>query len=429
MSWHPFRWGDPAGLGDGGDKRADTVGGADDDYWYQNQVGSGVSQAGALVTPDTAMRVSAVYACVRIIAQSVAVLPFTVYTSTDAGRIKAVDHPLFRILARRPNSWQTAYEFMLMQQAHLCLRGNAFARIITGLDGSIEALVPIHPDRVRVFRLMNGRLRYEVRDQIANTTENVLQEEMLHVRGLTLDGLVGMSPIAVARETIGGALGTQDYANRLFSNDARPGGVLTVPGKLSTPAATRIKEDWQQKFTGPNIHRTAVLEEGVKWAATGMTPEDAQFLETRRFQVIDIARIFGIPPHKLGELDRSTHSNIEHQGMEFVTDTLMPWLVAWEQAVSRDLMTEPEQDTFHAEFQVDALLRGDTASRYAAYAVGRQWGWLSADEIRRREGMDPIGGLAGNTYLRPMNMVDAAEDDTDPPGTVEPAEPTSAKGA
>ena len=423
MRWHPFSWGDPAGLGSG--KRADLGGGPDDDYWYQNQQGSGVAQTGSLVTPDTAMRVSAVYACVRIIAQSVAVLPFNLYQVSTSGRIKAVDHPLFRVLARRPNAWQTAYEFLMMQQGHLCLRGNAYARIVTTSAGDIDSLIPYHPDRVRVFRLTNGKLRYEVRNINTNTIESLLQEEMLHIRGLTLDGLVGLSPIAVARESIGGALGTQDYANRLFSNDARPGGVLTVPGKMSDAAAKRIKEDWQQKFTGPNIHKTAVLEEGVKWAPTGMTPEDAQFLETRRFQVTDIARIFGVPPHKLGELDRSTHSNIEHQGMEFVTDTLMPWLVAWEQAVSRDLMTADEQDAYHAEFQVDALLRGDTASRYAAYAVGRQWGWLNADEIRMREGMDPIGGLAGQTYLRPLNMVDASEDEADAPGTVEPAEPGS----
>lgn len=422
MSWHPFKWGDPAGLGDGTAKRADAGGGADDDYWYQNQMGSGVAQTGSLVTPETAMRVSAVFACVRIIAQSVAVLPFTLYTVSGAGRIKAVDHPLFNVLTKRPNSWQTAYEFFLMQQAHLCLRGNAYARIVIAPTGNVEALLPLHPDRVRVYRLLNGRLRYEVRDPLSNTTESVLQEEMLHVRGLTLDGLVGMSPIAVARETIGGALGTQDHANRLFANGARPGGILTVPGKLSDAAAKRVKEDWQQKFTGPNAHRIAVFEDGMAWQPMSMTPEDAQFLQTRQFQVLDIARIFGVPPHKLGELSRSTHSNIEHQGMEFVTDTLMPWLVAWEQAVGRDLMTAPEQDVYHAEFQVDALLRGDTASRYAAYAVGRQWGWLNADEIRKREGMDPIGGLAGDAYLRPLNMVDASIPATIPaPGTTAPA--------
>lgn len=385
---------------------------ADDDYWYQNQGGAGVAQAGALVTPESAMRISAVWACVRVISQSVAVLPLILYRLAQSGRVKATDHALFNLLAIRPNGWQTAYDFRLMMQGHLSLRGNAYARIVPAPDGTIAELWPLHPDRVRVFRLDNNRLRYQVRNPGTNVTENFVQEEILHIRGLSTDGILGLSPIAIARESIGGALGTQDYANRLFANDARPGGVLTVPGKLSEPAARRLKEDWQNKFSGPNIHRTAVLEEGTTWKETGMTPEDAQFLETRKFQVVDICRVFGVPPHKVGELDRATHSNIEHQGIEFVTDTLMPWLVAWEQAISRDLMTEPERAALHAEFQVDALLRGDTPSRYTAYATGRQWGWLSVNDIRAKEGMDPVEG--GEVYLRPLNMVDAKTPATPP---------------
>jgi HK97 family phage portal protein len=380
-----------------------------DDVYYQNQTGAGVAQSGALVTADTALRVSAVYACVRIIAQSVAVLPLLLYrlNQDDETRTKATDHALFHLLSRAPNPWQTAIEFRMMMQYHLTLRGNAYALILSAPNGDVIALKPLHPDRVRVFRLPGGLLRYEVRDPVTGATQSFLQDEIMHLRGISSDGILGLSPIAIAREGIGGAIATQDYANRLFQNDARPGGVLTVPGKLSDAAAKRLKEDWQQKFSGQNSHKTAILEKGSTWNATAMTPEDAQFILTRNFQTLDICRIFGVPPHMVGELDRTTHANIENQGIEYVTHTLMPWLVTWEQAISRDLLAGQEADTLEATFQVDALLRGDTPSRYAAYAVGRQWGWLNPNEIRNKEGMDPMSD-GGDVYLRPINMTDAA---------------------
>jgi HK97 family phage portal protein len=391
--------------------RADASPAPDDDYWYRgSQIGSGVAQSGAVVTPDTALRVSAVYACVRILAQSLAMLPLIVYRVSDSGRIKAADHPLYMLLRTRPNSWQTAYEFRLMMMGHLALRGNAYARIIGSPDGSIAELRPLHPDRVRVVRLTNGAIRYDVTDPNTSVVASYVQSEILHIRGLTSDGIVGLSPIAIARESIGGALATQDYSNRLFRNNARPSGVLTVPGKLSDQAAKRLKSDWATLHGGENVHGTAILEDGMLWKETGMTPEDAQFLQTRKFQIDDVARIFGVPPHMLGVLERSTMNNIEHQGIDFVTHTLMPWLVAWEQAIGRDLMTESERAELSVEFQVDALLRGDTESRYAGYAIGRQWGWLNVNEIRAREGLDPVDG--GDMYLRPLNMVDA----TDPAG-------------
>lgn len=394
----------------------------DDDYWYQTQQGAGIAQSGALVTPDMAMRVSAVFACVRVIAESFAMLPIVIYRDADGRGNPAKDHPLSRVF-RRPNQWQTWYEFATMLSAHKALRGNGYARIVLTPGGDIDSLIPLHTDRVRVLRLTSGRLVYDVRDPFTGTTTRYTQDEIFHLRGLSTDGIVGMSTIATARETIGGALGAQDYANRLFANDAKPAGILSIPGKLSEAAAKRLKEQWQLNFTGQNVHKTAVVEQGAKYERISLSNEDLQFLETRKFQVSDIARIFRVPPHMIGDLERSTNNNIEHQGIEFLNYTLMPELVAWEQAIERDLMLEAEADEYSIAFDDEALMRGDLKSRYDAYAVGRQWGFLSANDIRKRERMQPIDG--GDTYLVPVNMTtaDAIEDAEDAREATEPAEP------
>lgn len=360
--------------------------------------------SGQSVTPATALQVTAVFACVRVLAESVASLPLILYERRkDGGKDRATSNPLFRLLHDQPNRWQTSFEFFEMLMVHLTLRGDAFAEIVAAPGRAVAELVPLHPDRVTPFWAPDSTVAYEYR-LLDGPRRILLQHEVLHVRGFTDDGLTGLSPIRLHREAIGLALATEEHGARLFSNGAQLGGVLQHPGKLSAEASTRLRESWAARYAGgSNAHKTAVLEEGMTWEKVGMTSEDAQFLETRQYQTADIARIWRVPPHMIGDLSKATFSNIEHQALEFVVHTLRPWLVRWEQALKRDLITQPER--FFAEFLVDGLLRGDIRSRYAAYAIGRQWGWLSANKVLEMENQNPIEG--GDTFLNPMNMTPA----------------------
>jgi HK97 family phage portal protein len=365
--------------------------------------------SGMVVTPEAAMRATAVFACVQYLARSIGAMPLLLYRRLPSGgKERDTDHPLARVLHDRPNSWQTAYDFRASLQAHLCLRGNAYARIVSSNGNPAAALIPVHPDRIRPLpERVRGRLAYEYWPRLGGR-EVLMQEEVLHLRGLSVaeDGLLGLSPIDCMREAVGLALAAESYGARFYRNDARPGVVLKHPGKLSAEAATRLKESWNQRFAGVhNAHRTAVLEEGMEVVTVGMTAEQAQFLETRKFQRSEIAAIFGVPLHKIGDLERATFSNIEHQAIEVVTDTIRPWAVAWEQALERDLFTEEMHRTHVIAFNLDGLLRGDIESRYRAYATGRQWGWLSANDVREREDMNRIDG--GDLYLAPVNMTPA----------------------
>lgn len=374
------------------------------------------SAAGIPVTDETAMRIAAVNACVRVIAETVASLPLNVYQRTDErSRIRAIRHPLYRLLHDQPNSWQTSFEFRELLQNHLCLRGRAYAYKLR-VGGDISELIPLNPDLVTVEQTPDYRLVYTVNRSDSGRGPLVLkQEDVLHLRGLSSDGVDGRNVIADARETFGTALAMQAYAGRFFRNDATPSVVLSHPGKLSKEAADRLEESWNASHSGPaNARRTAVIEEGMKVEKLSVAPEDAQFLESRKYTRSEIAGLFRVPPHMIGDLERSTFSNIEHQAIDFVTHCIRPWLVRWEQAMHRDLFIAPI--LYFPEFNVDALLRGDTASRYQAYAVGRQWGWLSANDIRDRENMNPIEG--GDTYLTPANMLPATTSgETEPSAT------------
>lgn len=371
--------------------------------------GGGEAASGIVVTPDTAMRATAVYACVQYLARSIAAMPLILYQRLpDGGKERDYEHPLGRVLHDQPNGWQTAFDFRAMLQAHLSLRGNAYARIVSANGAPVSALIPLHPDRVRPLpRRVNGRLAYE-HWPLDGGREILLQEEVLHLRGLSLgpDGVLGLSPIDSLREAVGLALAAETYGARFYRNDARPGIVVKHPGRLSPEGAARLKASWNSQFAGAaNAHKTAVLEEGMDIVPIGMTAEQAQFLETRKFQRGEIASIFGVPPHKIGDLERATFSNIEHQAIEVVTDTIRPWAVAWEQALTRDLFTGDMRRTHMVAFNLDGLLRGDIESRYRAYATGRQWGWLSANDVREREDMNRIDG--GDIYLAPVNMTPA----------------------
>ena len=362
-----------------------------------------MANSGVSVTDDRALMYSAVFACVRILSESVASLPFIVYERTGGGKRRAHEHPLYRLLHDEPNSEMSAVEFRECMPGNASLRGNAFAKI-DWKNGWPVALWPLNPARMHVRR-EGLSLTYRYHPERGGTME-FEREEILHIKGPSPDGLMGWSPLRIAREAIGLGVAAEEYGARLFSNDARPGGVLQCPEELSDKAYQRLDETWNSRHGGlENAHKTALLEFGTEWKQIGIAPEDAQFLETRRFQVVEIARIFRIPPHMLADLERATFANIEHLGLEFVMHSLRPWLVRWEQGVNRVLFTASEKKTFYAEHLVDGLLRGDIKSRYEAYAVGRQNGWLSANDIRELENMNPVDG--GDVYLVPLNMIPA----------------------
>jgi HK97 family phage portal protein len=286
-----------------------------------------------------------------------------------------------------------------MMAAHVALRGNAYAQIVSTAISAVSALVPLHPDRVTPFWTPDQKRAY--RYQPLNGEAQVfLPGEILHIQGISFDGLKGISPIQYCRESIGIAMATEEHGARLFSNGAQVGMALKHPATLSKTAADNLKRQFEQRYSGVgNAHRTMVLEEGMSVEKLGLTAEDSQFLETRKFQVADIARIWEMPLHMIGDLSGSTNNNIEQQSLEFVQYTMGPWFTRFEEALDRDLVYQADR---YFEFLVDGLLRGDIRSRYAAYAVGKQWGWLSTNDIREKENLNPIEG--GDTYLTPLNM-------------------------
>lgn len=352
------------------------------------------------------MRVAAVFACVRVIAESMAQLPLILYRQLENGKERAKDHPLYRVLHTRPNRWQTPYEFKRMLSGHAVLRGTGYAKIVSTNGRAIDELIPVHPDRVRPFWSPNGMPAYEYSPPDNGPAKVILSSEMFVIRGYSDDGLSGMNPIRLHREAIGLSLATEEHGARLFSNGVRPSGVLKMPSHFKDQSArVNFKKSWKEAYAGSSkTGETIVLEDGLDWTQIGMTSEDAQFLETRKFQRSEIASIFRVPPHMIGDLDRSTNNNIEQQSLEFLTHTLGPWITGFEQAVTRDLIEKARQEELYAEFLVDALLRGDISARYTAYATGRQWGWLSANDIRRKENMNIIDH-GGDEYIKPVNMM------------------------
>lgn len=360
-----------------------------DDYWYMPLAPE--SKAGVQVTADASMRVSAVYACVRVLAETLASLPLFVYRRLpNGGKQKAVDHPLYHILHDAPNQWQTAFQFFEMMQGHVTLRGNAYAQRVPGRRGATEALIPLHPDRVDVERLDTGRLRYTVYNPQTSQRRTLTQDQMLHIPGLSFDGVTGLSPIEYARDIIGLSIAAESHGSYVFANKAVPGAVMTTPNRLSDEARKNVRQVIHDSHARENVHRTMVLEEGLTWQQMGMSNEDAQFLETRKYQIAEIARIFRVQLHIIQEMEHATYTNIEHQGIEFVVHTMRPWLVRWEQAINRALIGEP--DTYFVEFLVDGLLRGDQKSRYEAYERGLNSAFLAVNEVRAWENLNPWEG-------------------------------------
>lgn len=366
----------------------------------------GSSSAGKMVTERSAMQMTAVYACVRILAESIAGLPLHVYRyNSTGGKEKATEHPLFFLLHDEPNVEMTSFVFRETLMTHLLLWGNAYAQIIRNGRRVVTAIYPLMPSRMRVDRDDNGRLYYEYTRYGDETGEGKREtvklspEEVLHIPGLGFDGLVGYSPIAMAKNAIGMSMACEEFGAKFFANGAAPGGVLEHPGILKDPA--RVRESWNATFGGSsNANKVAVLEEGMKYTPISVSPNEAQFLETRKFQIDEIARIFRIPPHMIGDLERSSFSNIEQQSLEFVKYTVGPWVTRWEQALSRSLLVGNDRSHFLIKFNLVGLLRGDYESRMNGYATARQNGWMSANDIRELENMDRISDEeGGNLYL------------------------------
>ena len=371
----------------------------------------GGSTSGKRVNERSAMQMTAVYSCVRILSEAVAGLPLHLYKYTDnGGKEKAVDHPLYFLLHDEPNPEMTSFVFRETLMTHLLLWGNAYAQIIRNGKGEILALYPLMPDRMTVDRDDKGRLyiRISISNEDAPTmkgsTVRLQPSDVLHIPGLGFDGLVGYSPIAMAKNAIGMAIACEEYGAKFFANGAQPSGVLEHPGTIKDPS--RVRESWTQTFGGSqNANKVAVLEEGMKYTPISISPEQAQFLETRKFQINEIARIFRVPPHMVGDLEKSSFSNIEQQSLEFVKYTLDPWVSRWEQGMVRSLLAAEEKKGYFIKFNVDGLLRGDYQSRMNGYAIGRQNGWMSANDIRELENLDRIPEeLGGDLYLINGNM-------------------------
>jgi len=372
----------------------------------------GSTAAGQAVNERSAMQMSAVYACVRILSEAIAALPLHFYQYNDSGgKEKAIQHPLYPILHDEPNPEMTAFSFRETLMTHLLLWGNAYAQIIRNGRGEVLALYPLMPDRMTVDRDARGRVYYEYTrsESDANTIGKkssvlLLPEDVFHIPGLGFDGLVGYSPIAMAKRAVGLGLACDEYGAAFYANGAQPGGVLEHPGVVKNPQ--HVRDSWNAIYQGAkNAHKVAILEEGMSYKPISVNPQEAQFLETRKFQIDEIARIFRVPPHMVGDLDKSSFSNIEQQSLEFVKYTLAPWIARWEQTIHRTLLLPSEKAWHFARFNVEGLLRGDYQSRMNGYAVARQNGWMSANDIRELENLDRIPAEAGgDLYLINGNM-------------------------
>jgi len=374
------------------------------------------SDAGQAVTPKSALALTAVQACVSLLAESIAQLPLELYQRQAGGERKpAREHPLYKILAEAPNGWQTPFEYREQTQVQLGLNGNGYSYVERNDDGSVAALYPLTTQNVEVLRGADLMPYYRI-----DGADPLPQRSVHHVRWFGLNSYAGLSPILLHANAIGHAQAIQQYAGKSFANGTALSGVIErpkdAPAIKEQSSVNRIVSDWEDKFTGAsNAKKVALLQEGMTFRPLSMTNADAELIAVLKLMALDIARIYKVPPHMIGELDKATFSNIEHQGIQFVIYTLLPWIRRHEQAMMRDFLLPNERSEYYIEFNVSGLLRGDQKSRFDAYAIARQWGWLSANDIRRLENLPPIAG--GDKYLVPLNMSDTK---TQIPAATEP---------
>lgn len=378
------------------------------------------SYTGKRVTEINSLQLAAVWRCVSIIAGAIARTPLVTFHRTDEGRTIARDHYSWGLFNLQANPFMTAYRWRRIMQTWVLLWGNAFAEIQTNGRGQVIALWPWRPDRVRISGL-GPSLRYQYTLQDGTQLPSVSYQYILHMRGLETDGIVGLNPIRSARQSLGLAMAAEEYGARFFSNNGRPGGVLEHPGLLSKQAEKNLRESYEDLHRGlRGAHRMAILEEGMKYQEVGIPPEEMQFLQTRQFQAIDIARLFGVPPHMIAELSRATFSNIEHQSIDFVNSCLDDWFVNWESELTNSLLSDREASSIEFEFMRRRLLRGDQKTRFEGYNIGILSGMLNPNEAREEEGLNKVEGL--DYFTRPLNMAPVVSDD------VPPVDPEDAEG-
>ncbi|MCO7246369.1 phage portal protein [Halomonas sp. Mc5H-6] len=380
--------------------------------WTGNWVSSNTSRqsaAGTMVNSETALGISALRGCVTLLAESLAQLPCELYRRDDrGGRDRATDHPLYDVIHSQPNRKDTSFEYYEQGMGHLALEGNEFSLIERDGAGYPTELIPIHPKKVGVLKGPDGLPYYQLLDY---KNQILPMRSVHHVKGFSLDGYVGISPIATNADTIGLAMATEQHASAVFQRGATMSGVIERPREATAikdqAAVDRILDKFTQRHGGGlrNAFSVAFLQEGMQYKQLAMDNEKAQLLESRNFGVVEVCRLYRVAPNMIQHLDKATFNNIEHLGLQFVIYTLMPWIKRKEAAMMRDLLLPEERKNLYIEFNVSGLLRGDQKSRFEAYAIARQWGWLSVNDIRRLENMPPIRG--GDRYLTPMNMVDS----------------------
>lgn len=359
------------------------------------------NDSGGIVDAGTAMRISAVYSCVRVVGEAIASVPLEVYRKTDMGREKAEDHPLWKLLHDNPAPNMTSFLWRQVLQRHLDLRGNAYCLKVESRR-RIVALIPIHPDRVvvdvqrdgsKLFKVYGCDGRYKVYDQT----------QIFHIVGVSDDGIIGQSPIDILNDTFSAARNAEKYASRAFKNDGATGIVFSFQGKLKPEIREALKKDWKENHAGgENAGRPLLLEEGASASRLNLSLSQMQFIESRKLSRTEIASIFRVPPHMIGDLERATFSNIEHQSLEFVAYTVRPWATRWEASLMLDIVAWYNEPDLFVEFDLDDLARGDIKSRYEAYSSGINAGWLTRNEARVDENRNKIEGL--DKPLEPTNM-------------------------
>ncbi len=380
-------------------------------YGWDAEMSSGSSAAGVRITPETSLKSTAVLACARVLAETVAGLPIHLYKKTGEGRTIANEQPLYSVLHEQPNTWQTSFEWREQSMLHVCLWGNSYSEIRSGSAGAVSELIPLHPSRMTVERIENGKLRYKYREP--NGSETVYrQDQILHVRWMSGDGVTGMIPVELAKDAVALARACELHGASYFGNGAVPGVVLETDQQLEPAAASALRDNWERMHRGAGrSHRTAVLMGGLKAHEISGTNQESQFLESRRFQVEEVCRLFRVPPHLVGDLSRSSFSNIEQQSIDFVQHTLLPWLKRFETAISRDLITERKE--YFVEFDTRGLLRGDAAARASYYSTLWNLGVLSINEIRGFENMNSVEGGDERFVQLSMQTVEGAKAQTE----------------
>lgn len=396
---------------------------APSDQLVDSLTGGAATNAGQRVTSDSALRVASVYACVRVLSETMSALPLNLYRRTESGREIAKNNPLNDVLHILPNTEMTSMDFRVQMMASLLLQGMSYNEVYRARSGAIGEVIPLPADKMHVGRSdRTGKLVFELHDGDKRT---IVPRSMWRVSGLGTNGIIGLSPISLMRESIGIAMATEEHAARMFSNGAKPGGILEHPQKLSKEAQGLLLDSWNSAYQGTkNVNKVAVLQEGMKWHQIGMTAEDAQFIESRKYQRSEIAGIFGVPPHMIADLEKATFSNIEHQSIQFVVFSLLPWMKRIEQSITRDLLTATERREYYAEHNAEGLLRGDSKARSEFYKNLFNVGAITINDIRRLENMNGIDKNGDKHWLQlsvaPINERNQGQTDAEPNQTSEP---------